>query len=79
MIKSIKLSKEVEQELVSDLKKNGTAFLIGIGRFSITKYKKKSPVIPSRTGNKVRMVPSKVKHFSKVVFRPTLSFKELVS
>lgn len=78
IIESIKLPKEVADELVRDLKKKGTAYIIGIGRFSVTKFSKKMPLIPDKRGKKVRMILSKNKEFSRIGFKPAISFKESI-
>ena len=78
IINAIKLPKEVEEEIIRDLKKSGTAFIMGIGRFSVTKFSKKLPLVPGNKGKKVVMILSKNKNFSRIGFKPTLYFKESI-
>lgn len=73
IINSIKLPKEVEDELINDLKTSGTAFILGIGRFSVTSFMKKMAFIPDKRG---KMFVSKSKKFSRIGFRAAKSFKK---
>lgn len=78
IINSIKLPKEVEEEFIKDLKRDGTAFLIGIGRFTVTKFRKKMSFVPDNNSKKVRVVLMENNEFSRIGFKPAVSFKKAI-
>lgn len=75
IIKAVKLPKEVEEEFIRDLKRDGTASIIGVGRFTVSKYTKKMPLIPDAKG---RMILSDKNEFSRISFKPSIFFKKAI-
>lgn len=76
ILDALKLPQDFDENLKRILKKKGTAYIIGFGRITITRYRKEKSIIPQ--GYSIKSQSKTSKDFTRISYRPSASFKEAV-